>query len=658
MRVTGRARRVVAGCVGAVALVTVGSCAGVGRLGEPGVPTEWKPADTLQVGHEDAFNFIHRVEIDAKGGTGGHQVLRIAPGNLGFEAPIDRKPASELAPPPPRRPPSKVHPLLAEWIAGRNATEEVEIIVHFDDSLKIPRLPALPAGVDRDSPEAKPYVEARRHVIDEIRKLREQRQRAALDKIAADERTKGRKFNVLESFWLTNAAIVRMPIGAAKALSEQPEVLYLQPRFAGEKPPQDANPDNDAIDGRARIVSDPYFDLGLTSGWIGLLDTGVRRSHTMFNSPGRLGFVYDCVNGGSNCNNTGAAGYDPNDDCWNHGTSSAGIISGNANRGAAYRGVTAVTLDSLKVYPNGCGGLDSGATVRAFERAIEIFDSVIVAEMQASEGDQGTIAKAAENAFDAGGIIIAANGNFGPAAGTVRSPANAHKVIGVGAYDVVSLATTASQGRGPTSDARIKPDIQTPTNTETASNASDTALKTFGGTSGATPYASGAAALFRNWLRRFGTYDPGQVYAFMVLAGQQPYPFGNTEGADDLRMPVNGYAWWGKTAIVDGGVANIDFALPSGMNRIDAAIWWPQASAWWEGLSFLGFTFPLLHNDIDLRLRNPSGGTVRSSLSIPSVFEKVRVNGPLATGTWRIRINGYNVRSGPQTVYWAVAATR
>jgi len=37
----------------------------------------------------------------------------------------------------------------------------------------------------------------------------------------------------------------------------------------------------------------------------------------------------------------------------------------------------------------------------------------LMAEMQASEGDQGTIAKAAENAFDAGAIIIAANGNFG-----------------------------------------------------------------------------------------------------------------------------------------------------------------------------------------------------------------------------------------------------
>lgn len=639
--------------IGLAVLLVAGSCAEIEKLEKP---VEWKPADTLQVGHEDAFDFIHRVEIDAQGKSSAHRARKIPSEDFGFEAPVERKAEPEPKISRPGKPPSKLHPLLTEWVAARNADEEVEVLVRFDDSFKIPRLPALPAGVDRDSPEAKRYVEARRKAIDEIRKIREFRQGATLKRMEGYEQKEHPKLEVLESFWLTNAAIVKIPLGAVRALAEQAEVLYLQPRFAGEKPPQDANPDNDAVDGRARIVSDPYFNLGLTSGWIGLLDTGVRQTHTMFNSPNRLGLVYDCVNGGSNCNDTSAAGYNANDDCWNHGTSSAGVISGNANRGAAYRGVTAITLDSLKVYPNGCGGLDSGATLRGFERAIEIFDSVIVAEMQASEGEQGAIAKAAENAFDGGGIIIAANGNFGPADETVRSPANAHKVIGVGAYNVESLATKNTQGRGPTSDGRIKPDIQTPTDTETASSTSNTALKTFGGTSGATPYAAGAAALFRNWLKGFGTFDPGQVYALMILAGKQPYPFDNTEGADDLRMPVNGYAWWGKVSISDGGVANIAFTVPAGTNQIDASIWWPQASAWWEGFSFGFFTFPILHNDIDLRLRNTSNTTVDSSLSIPSVFEKVRFTGPITPGTWRIRINGYNVRSGPQTVYWAATA--
>ena len=45
-----------------------------------------------------------------------------------------------------------------------------------------------------------------------------------------------------------------------------------------------------------------------------------------------------------------------------------------------------------------------------------------------------------------------------------------------------------------------------------------------------------AAALLRNWLRgTSGTIDPGQVYAQLILSGQQPYPFNNTSGAGPLR---------------------------------------------------------------------------------------------------------------------------
>ncbi len=36
--------------------------------------------------------------------------------------------------------------------------------------------------------------------------------------------------------------------------------------LAGEEPPQ-----NEVDDSRVRIVSDPYFNLGLTGGYIGLL---------------------------------------------------------------------------------------------------------------------------------------------------------------------------------------------------------------------------------------------------------------------------------------------------------------------------------------------------------------------------------------------------
>ena len=46
-----------------------------------------------------------------------------------------------------------------------------------------------------------------------------------------------------------------------------------------------------------------------------------------------------------------------------------------------------------------------------------------------------------------------------------------------------------------------------------------------------------------------------------------------------------------------------------------------------------------------------------ASVSVPSVFERVRETGNIPTGTWKIRINGYDVK-GNQTVYWNVTGKR
>ena len=214
----------------------------------------------------------------------------------------------------------------------------------------------------------------------------------------------------------------------------------------------------------------------------------------------------------------------------------------------------------------------------------------------------------------------------------------AHKAIGVGAVDVQTLATV-SQINGPAADGRTKPDIQAPTNTETASNANDTALQTFTGTSGATPYASGAAALLRNWAR--GTnfdIDPGQVYAQLILSGQTPF-FNNTNGAGLLNLPVNGVAFFGKTTVGNGGTINIPLNIGAGNNRFDGALWWPETAA-------------QSHNDVDLSLIDPSGVTRASSMSVSSVFERARFSGAVASGTWTLRIRGFSVPTGSQTVFW------
>lgn len=577
---------------------------------------------------EDPFNRINIAQI-RKAKITSFSVKEISQDAFSSK-PFDRKKDQEKYERPRTE---KIHPVLSERIRSARGSEREFVLINFRDDFRIPRFPEPNLLERRESAANRKVMDRANQLIEEIKE-----RRAGAYKEQAQQ-LKKYDAEILETFWLINAALVKMPLGRVRSLADRQDVLYVEPQNAGEKPPQDGNANNDVDDGRGRIVSDPYFNLGLTGGWIGLLDTGLRFTHRQFNGPSHIAFRRDCVRGGADCN-TGV-GLDPTDDCWNHGTSSGAIITANASQGAAWRGVTAITLDSFKVYPNGCGGLDAAAAVRGFQAAVSVLDRVIVAEMQGGGSDTSSISAAADNAFDAGAVIIAANGNNGPGASTVNTPANAHKVIGVGDFDVQTLAQINSQSRGPAPDNRFKPDIQAPTQTETASNASDTAFKSsFSGTSGATPYASGAAALLRNWLRGgSGVIDPGQVYAQMILSGQQP-SFNNTSGAGPLRLPTDGFGWWGKVSIGNGVTCDIPINMSGGSpNTFDGALWWPETAA-------------QAHNDIDLSLIDPSGTVRASSVSVNSVFERARVSGSLASGRWILRIRGFSVPAAPQTVYW------
>lgn len=597
-------------------------------------------APAAEHGDEDPFNIINRVEVDQSGKVvSPHEAIPLPEESIRKERVEDKDVEEEER----GREVGKIEPSLRD-LAARDPDARVAVLINLEDTIAMPRLPMLEADVRREGEEGQKLMRERSAMIDQLAAARRETRAPIIERL----RAQGIEIKVLEEYWIVNAVSAELPARDLEVVAEQPQVLFVQPRFTGDEPPDhDGNSANDTIDGRALINSDPYFNLGLTSGYIGLLDTGIRiPPHVLLDPAIDTPFYRDCVNGGTNCWNTGDPAYDPNDDCWNHGNSSAAIIQGDGSKGAAFRGVTAVTLDSFKVYPQGCGGLDAAAVVRGIQAALAVADSVIVYEMQASESENGTIATAADNAYDAGAINIAANGNFGPASSSVRSPAIAHKVIGVGAYHVQSPTTVnASSGRGPATDGRYKPDVTAPTSTETASTASPTAMKTFSGTSGATPYVGGAAMLLRNWLRRFGTHDNGQVYAQLIEAGQRPWPFSNDEGAGSLELITCAVAWWGKLSISETGTT-IDIPLdvsPPRNRGIEAAIWWPERAS-------------EAHDDIDLRLFDPTGAQVASSISIPSIFERLQHRRELRPGTWKLQVRGFSVKSGPQTVYWVADA--
>lgn len=524
--------------------------------------------------------------------------------------------------------PSKIDRRLADMLGSGDPGERVRVVISFVEDQQIPAMPDPAVDEPRDS-EAN--QEALRRADEIVAQLKERRA-AGYRKIGAELREL--KADVVDEYWLIKGVAADVPLEAVKRLAARDDVNYVELDDTGIKPP-DANPDNDEDDARRVIRTDPYFALNQKAGWIGLLDTGVRASHTLFNAPSNIAFREDMTNPGSP---------NPDDDCWNHGTSSAAIISGNANLGNALRGVTAIKVDSFKVYPAGCGGLSTNASVNGFQRAVNVLDRVIVAEMQAGGNEVSAISVAADNAFDAGAVVIAANGNNGSGASTVNVPAVAQKALGIGAIDVQSLATPSYQSRGPAGDGRIKPDIQAPTNVETASSSGVNATRVFGGTSAATPHAAGAAGLVRNFLRgNSGAIEPGNVYAYMILSGTRAWPFNNTNGAARIKLPVNGHYWRGTRNIANASTVDIPINVPATGNQLNAAIWWPES--------------PGTHKDVDLSLVDPGGVVRDSSPSASGVFERASVNGPLASGTWKLRIRGFNVPGGAQKVYFAAAHT-
>lgn len=573
----------------------------------------------------DSVNIVNSVAIDENGRSEQVNRSRLSRNDFSREK-FEKEPKDDEHE---EKPVPKMSPVLKEWLDEKDPTEMVEILVNLREDMRLPLLPDLAEGEDRIEDQTKREAA--------ITKIKEDRRKSQAKTIESLQRLS--QFEVLDQFWLVNAISVSLTLGSVEKLLESSDVVYLQPVMGGEVPPRDADTGNDTDDGRAHILSDPYFNLSLTTPWIGLLDTGIRPTHTLFNAPNdNIALIRDCVNGGVNCIDTGDPSYDATDFAWNHGTSSAAIISGNNNLGNPYRGVTDIRLDSWQIYT--AAGLNSAATIKGLEAAVALFDKVIVGELQANETETGTIATAADHAYDCGAIIVSANGNFGPGDGTVRSPAIAHKVLGVGGIFVKDKTQYNSQGRGPATDGRYKPDIQTPTFSETASNASNTALQVFGGTSGATPYASGAVMLARNWLHQFGTYDNGQTYAFMIIYGQDSYPYNNTTGAGQLRMATNGWAWWGKLIVTDGLTIDIPINISSGKDDFDAALWWPENAG-------------SPHNDIDVHLIDPSNVERDRGFSAVSVFERAKVAGSLTAGLWKLRIRGFSVNPGGQVVYWA-----
>ncbi len=546
---------------------------------------------------------------------------------------------------------SKVESQVREALEAAKAESLMDVIIGVEAPRPLPALPALDPREPRGSSKNQRLLAGRRALLLNERLERLATQTPYVQQIAAGGGM------VFDQHTLCNCFAAKVPPALLARLVEDPSIRHIDPWFTGDPPPR-----NDSVaDGRRIIGSDPYFDLIVSpqvfNNYIGLLDTGVRPSHVLYNSPDRISSLRDCGYGGGQCEDIGDPRFNPLDTYWNHGTSTGAIISGNENLGDPSRGITYLNIDSWNIYPGG-GGLDINASIRAFNASVLVGDGVLVAEMQPLFSPASNLAVASNDAYDSGSAVIAANGNYGPGPRTVASPANAQKAIGVGAFDIDRLTQEGYQSRGPTVDNRIKPDLQMPTNSITASNVSDEALHSFGGTSGATPYASGAAASLRNWylaqeLCSSDDCPPGLIYAALLMFGSKfgPLEWDNTVGTGSTHLGVidpKCSHWLVGSATLEGDGAMLDIPFDADSDRdadFRSAVWWPD--------SLDGST--LIHSEVDLFILDPLGVEIASSVSDNSVFENAMVEGAMASGKWTIRLVGAQIPQ-PQIAYYAAYA--
>jgi serine protease AprX len=303
--------------------------------------------------------------------------------------------------------------------------------------------------------------------------------------------------HVSTTFHLIDGFAARLSAGQIRGLSHVPGVLRIEPNFAVHALDDAANDDFGVTGARSS------FGVSGAGTQICIPDSGVDLGHEQLDSKAPIGW-HDYINGKAN----------PYDDL-GHGTHVASIALGDgvgSTNAAGMQGVAPdATLSATKVIDDTGFGEDSvavqGIQWCAARGGVDVISLSLGSELPSDGLD--AISQAVDAAAGLGKIVVAAAGNSGDAPGTITAPGSSLTAITVGAaaeWSAPASKSYASNGpylapfssRGPTIDDRIKPDIVAPGVTIGAAKAgtvSTYAVKS--GTSMATPYVAGVAALLR-----------------------------------------------------------------------------------------------------------------------------------------------------------------
>ncbi len=386
---------------------------------------------------------------------------------------------------------------------------------------------------------------------------------------------------------------------------------------------------------------------------VAVIDTGIDASHVDLDG-GKVIAWKDYVN-----NKT--TPYDDN----GHGSHCASIIAGTGEGNSSYKGVApGASLIGLKVLDSEGSGTMSNVTA-AIDWAVTNKNTYNIKIISLSLGTDGSsdgtdsTSVAINNAFNAGIIPVVAAGNAGPGKATIGSPGAATKALTVGAF-----ADTGEKGfflanfssRGLTADGRVKPDIAAPGYQITAVQANSTnKYIAYSGTSMATPFTSGTAALI---LDANPSLTAAQVISIITSTAQDWGPAG--QDLDYGFGRLDGYAAVKKA----GSFTGTGPAVPNHIYKADSLA---KTSSYDEyTISVPNTTYPiaitLIHpnwsssQDFDVYLYNPSGTEVASSET--ATRQETISFTPTTAGTYKIKVLSYkgsgsyffDVSSGAATI--------
>lgn len=254
---------------------------------------------------------------------------------------------------------------------------------------------------------------------------------------------------------------------------------------------------------------------------IAIIDTGVDTSHPDL----RLVAGYDYGDNDANPMDNSA---DPG-----HGTACSGVAAGRANNGLGVTGVAG----GCSVMPLKIASSDGSLYFTAIENAlthcgdnnVDVASMSFGAEEGMGEGDSSSTDSALEYAYSHGVTLLAATANSNAA--VIAYPSNHNKVISVGASSPTGQRKSTSSSDGEnwwgsnygtaTQDDQNAVDIMAPTilpatditGTGNGYNTSSDYYMWFNGTSCATPYAAGVAALL---ISKDNTLTPAAVRQALV----------------------------------------------------------------------------------------------------------------------------------------------